>query len=93
MLLKLYVVVSTALIGLFFYNYCSDINELTDTITEYILFCESICITTKTIKSFPNNKPWITKDIKGVINEKKIAFAEKNKSKLKLCQMKLDKEL
>ena len=45
----------------------------------------------KNFKSFPNNKPWVTKEIKEVINEKKRAFAEGNKDKIKAVQKKLSK--
>ena len=76
-----------------FYNCSMDLDEITDTITQYVLFCESLCIPTKTVKCFPNNKPWVTKDLKEVINEKKRLFSEKNKAQLKICQKKLDKKL
>ena len=76
-----------------FYHCSSDLNEVTDTITQYVLFCEELCISTKTVKCFPNNKPWVTKDIKAIINEKKRLFSENNKDKLKICQKKLDKKL
>ena len=31
-------------------------------------------IQTKTVRIFLNNKPWITKELKGILNEKKHAF-------------------
>ena len=31
-------------------------------------------IQTKTVRICPNNKPWITKELKGILNEKKHAF-------------------
>ena len=31
-------------------------------------------IQTKTFRLFPNNKSWITKELKGILNEKKHAF-------------------
>ena len=74
-----------------FFDDCNDLDEANDVVTEYIKFCESVCIKTKTIKSFPNNKPWVTKEIKEVINEKKRAFAEGNKDKIKAVQKKLSK--
>ena len=74
-----------------FFDDCNDLDEANDVVTDYIKFCESVCIKTKTIKSFPNNKPWVTKEIKEVINEKKRAFAEGNKDKIKAVQKKLSK--
>ena len=34
----------------------------------------SFFIQTKTVRIFPNNKPWITKEQKGILNEKKHVF-------------------
>ncbi|KAK0138761.1 hypothetical protein N1851_024704 [Merluccius polli] len=42
------------------------------------MFCESETIPIKTIRIFPNNKLWITSDLKGYINEKKRAFLNEN---------------
>ena len=40
-------------------------------VSGYISFCEDIIIPQKTIKLFPNNKPWISKSLKAILNEKK----------------------
>ena len=55
-----------------------DLNELTDTI-----------IPQKTVKVFPNNKPWITKVVKDVINKKKQVFGQGDKMNLKIVQKEL----
>ncbi len=57
-----------------FFDTCADPQDLTDTITSYIKFCEDTIITTKTVKVFSNNKPWLSKDLKTCLNEKKLAF-------------------
>ncbi|KAI5085717.1 hypothetical protein C0J45_2273, partial [Silurus meridionalis] len=36
------------------------LDELTDTVTSYISFCEDVCAPTKTFCKFSNNKPWFT---------------------------------
>ena len=36
----------------------ADIIEYTETVSEYITFCEGLCIPTKTIKIYHNKKPW-----------------------------------
>ena len=41
-----------------------DIDEYTETVSDYITFCEGLCIPTKTITSYPNDKPWFTTYIK-----------------------------
>ncbi len=37
----------------------TDLDELTETVTSYISFCEDICIPTRTFLSFNNDKPWL----------------------------------
>lgn len=61
-----------------FFESCQDGNELTDTITSYIKFCEDCVSETKTIKIFPNNKPWVSKQLKIHLNERKTAFCSGN---------------
>ncbi len=50
--------------GLFLGEYEEDIEGLTHCITDYVQFCEENVVPTKRIRCFPNNKPWINKDIK-----------------------------
>ena len=38
----------------------TDLDELTDTVTSYISFCEDMCVPTKTLCTFSNNEPWFT---------------------------------
>ena len=45
-----------------------DINTATDSVTDYIKFCIETVIPKKTVKCFPNNKPYITKEIKDCIH-------------------------
>ena len=40
-------------------------------------------ITSKEIKCYPNNKPWVSKELKELLNLKKKAFLEKDKNKIK----------
>ena len=68
-----------------------ELNDLTDTIGCYINFCVECIIPQKTVKVFPNNKPWITKAVKDVINKKKQVFGQGDKSKLKVVQKELDR--
>ena len=62
-----------------FVDSSSDINELTESVCGYTDFCVECTIPQKTSKMFPNNKPWITKRIKGIINRKKFAFQKNGK--------------
>ncbi|KAI3364847.1 hypothetical protein L3Q82_001039 [Scortum barcoo] len=56
-----------------------DIRKLSDCITDYVNFYTDNIIPTKTVRCFPNNQPWVTKDIKDVLNRKKAAFRRGNK--------------
>lgn len=62
--------------GLFFEDCGNDFNLLTDVITSYILFCEDVVTPTKQITIHPNNKQWVTKDMKICLVLKKKAFLE-----------------
>ena len=42
-----------------------------DTVSSYINFCVDNMIPSKTVTIFPNNKPWITKELKEILNKKK----------------------
>ncbi|KAK0141137.1 hypothetical protein N1851_021878 [Merluccius polli] len=57
-----------------FYDGCDYINDISDTISSYITFCVDLVIPTKKVVIYPNNKPWVTKKLKAVINNKKIIF-------------------
>ena len=43
----------------------------------------------RVIRCFPNNKPWITSSLKALLNEKKKAFREGDKNKIKELQKEL----
>ncbi len=38
----------------------TDLDELTDTVTSYISFCEDMCVPTRTYLTFNNDKPWFS---------------------------------
>ena len=55
-----------------------------------LMLFRSISISAKSIKSYPNNKPWITKDIRSKIHEKNRIKSSTDSSALKKCQEELD---
>ena len=60
-----------------FYDGCFDnVDEIANTVVSYVQFCKQNVIQTKTVRIFPNNKPWITKELKGIPNEKKTCVFE-----------------
>lgn len=52
-----------------------DLDYNVDVVSCYINFCTDLNVPTKSVKVFSNNKPWITKDVKVVINKKKRALS------------------
>jgi hypothetical protein len=71
----------------------ADLHEQTEAISGYIDFCVSAVIPTKTIKVYPNNKPWVTKELKDILNEKKSVFASGSLQNRKDMQRKVNKEI
>ena len=53
-----------------------DMDRRVSTITDYINFCRETVILVRTVRCYPNNKPWITSDIKDLLNQKKIGVPE-----------------
>ena len=66
-----------------------DINALTECVTDYINFCVDTIVPTRTVRCFPNNKPWITSDLKKLLNIKKKAFRDGDRELLKSTQKQL----
>ena len=60
-----------------FFDSCSSHDELDETLADYLRFCEDCVITSKSVRIFPNNKPWVTKDLNTYLNKKKYAFIER----------------
>ena len=63
-----------------FIDACEDLDELNDTVSSYINFCESNCIKKKIVKCFGNNKPWVTNEMKILLKEKRKAYYKQNRS-------------
>lgn len=58
----------------------------THCLTDYLNFCVDMVVPTKTVRCYPNNKPWITQKVKDVLNRKKKAFKTKDKEEMKDAQ-------
>ena len=76
-----------------FIDSCDNVNELCEHVSEYITFCENNCFEEKTIKIFGNNKPWVTKDMKTLLIEKKRFFNAKNKEQCKNTHNKIKNKI
>ncbi|TWW76585.1 hypothetical protein D4764_13G0012470 [Takifugu flavidus] len=66
-----------------------DIDGLTTCITDYINFCVENTVHTRKVRCFPNNKPWVTPDLKALLNEKKRVFRSGDKEELRRVQKEL----
>ena len=67
------------------------LTSLTETVTGYINFCVDSIIPVKKIKSYANNKPWMTADIYDMIKKKRQAFVSGSRVKLKEVEKELKK--
>lgn len=65
------------------------LDERTTVINDYINFCVQLVVPTKDIKIYPNNKSYITKDIKKAINLRNQAFKQKDTGTLKQTEKEL----
>ncbi|XP_027869613.1 uncharacterized protein LOC114142475 [Xiphophorus couchianus] len=70
-----------------------DIDNMSDCITDYIRFCEDTVMPARTVRCFSNNKPWITSDLKALLNKKKMAFRSGDKEEQRRVQRELRETL
>ncbi len=71
----------------------TDLDELTETVTSYISFCEDICIPTRTFLSFNNDKPWFTGKFKQLRQAKEDAYRSGDKILYNQARNRLTKEI
>ncbi len=68
-----------SLIGVFFEADANDLDELTETVTSYISFCEKECIPTRTHLAYNNDKPWFTAKLRQLSQSKEDAYRKGDK--------------
>ena len=56
----------------------------------YIDFCITTIIKEKEVKIYPNNKPWMSKEIKGLLKQKEQAARENDKQMKRTIQKEID---
>ena len=61
------------------FNYESNLDEFTDTVTDYIKFCEDVCLPTKTVTYYPNNKGWFNSSLKTALKLKDNAYKNRHR--------------
>ena len=74
---------------LFDENTCLDRNV--DVLTSYLQFCVNMIVPSKTVKCYANNKPWVTKELKALLNKKKQLLYNKDRPQLKIVQVEINK--
>ncbi len=67
-----------------------DIDELTDVVSSWVTYCEDIMIPDKTVKIYPDSKPWVSKSL---MNKKRQAFKWGSLSELKRLQKEVKYEV
>ncbi|KAM8771414.1 uncharacterized protein AB9X84_005684 [Acanthopagrus schlegelii] len=70
-----------------------DIEGVTQCTTDYLNFCIDVVVPIRTVRCFPKNKPWITSDVKDILNRKKRAFKDGDRDELKRVQGELKVQL
>ncbi len=71
----------------------NDLDELTETVTSYISFCEDMCIPTRIFLSFNNDKPWFTGKLKQLRQAKVDAYRSGDKTLYNQTRNRLTKEI
>ncbi len=66
-----------------------DVEGAAQCITDYMNFCVDTVVPVRTVRCFANNKPWVTKEVKAVLNRKKQAFRSRNGEKMREAQQEL----
>ncbi|KAL0150923.1 hypothetical protein M9458_053842, partial [Cirrhinus mrigala] len=71
----------------------TDLDELTETATSYISFCEDICIPPRTYLTFNNDKPWFTANLRHLRQAKEDAYRNGNRVLYNQARNTLSKEI
>ncbi len=71
----------------------TDLDELTETVTSYISFCEDMCIPTRTHLIYNNAKPWFTAKLRQLRQAKEDAYRKGDKVLYKQAKYTLEKEI
>lgn len=72
---------------------CKDLDKLTDVVCSYTAFCRDMLIPSKSVKIYPNNKPWVNKSVKSYIKKKRQAFQQGGSSDLQTATKELKVEI
>ncbi|KAL0152967.1 hypothetical protein M9458_051720 [Cirrhinus mrigala] len=71
----------------------TDLDELTETVTSYISFCEDLCIPSRTYLTYNNDKPRFTKKLKQLCQAKEDAYRKGDRVLYNQARNTLNKEI
>ncbi|XP_052469923.1 uncharacterized protein LOC128026697 [Carassius gibelio] len=71
----------------------TDLDELTETVTSYISFCEDVCIPTRTYLTFNSDKPWFTVKLRHLRQAKEDAYRNGDRVLYNQARNTLNKEI
>ncbi len=71
----------------------NDLDELTETVTSSISFCEDMCIPTRTHLTYNNDKPWFTAKLRQLRQAKEDAYRKGDKVLYKQAKYTLEKKI
>jgi len=71
----------------------TDLDELTETVTSYISFCEDMCILTRTHLTYNNDKPWFTAKLRQLRQAKEDSYRNGDRVLYKQAKYTLEKEI
>ncbi len=61
--------------------------------TGLVAYCEDTVIPKNIVKIYPNNKPWVKKQLKDFLKKKKLAFRQNNLQELHSIQKEIKREI
>ena len=64
-----------------------------EAITAYVKFCVDMLIPTEVVKTYPNNKPWVTKGVADVLKRRQEGFRRGSTEDVKRLQKEARKEI
>lgn len=71
----------------------TDINTNLDIFNGYFHFCFDVIVPTKNMKIYPNNRPWIKKELKSILNENHRLVRNGSDVERRALQRNIDKKI
>ena len=71
---------------------CTDsLEEATDTVSGYVKFWQDLIVEEKAVKLYPNNKPWLTKEMRELLKRKRTAYKNGDLQQKRSLQRQINK--